>query len=133
MKKLTVVQVAPEIGVFTAVDQARLAKHPVVLAFEFRQRVAHHMLEVGIGVQHLAAQIELDDRHRPVQCGEFAAGGGFLLYLGGDIQRVLDHLQHLPALIQQRVIARLQPDGRAAAVHAFERAGDKLAGAQVAP
>ena len=58
--RLALVQIGPELLVSRCVGDLDRTEHAVVLALDLGQLVAHGLQEVGVGLQHMAAQIKLD-------------------------------------------------------------------------
>src|SRR5450830_698223 len=58
-EKFTIVQASPKVSVLRTVDLGRFAKHTVMFAFEFRQRIPHDREEILVGVEYLPVQVKL--------------------------------------------------------------------------
>ena len=69
---LALSQPLPERSVLCAVARGLIYKHAVVLALDFRQRVAGGLQEVVIGMPHMALQVELDHSLHGLDGGQLA-------------------------------------------------------------
>ena len=81
-----------------------------MLALDLGQRVAQRIEEVVVGVEDLAVQRELDHRLGLVDGVDLAGEVGVADHLAGDVGRVFHHLEGLAGLIENRIVARLDPD-----------------------
>lgn len=97
------------------------------------RHVAHAAEEVGVGTDDAAVQVELDDRHGPVDGLQFVPGLDFLLHPGGDVKGVFDHFVHRTGGIADRVVAGLQPQALAGGAYPLKGAGLELAVFQAGP
>lgn len=100
----------PELGVLVAGGALRIDEHPVMLALDLGQRIAHRVQEIAVGGEDAPAQIELDDRLRAVDGRDLAdelrvAALGF-----NDVGSELHDLHRLAVDVEDRVVSRLQPD-----------------------
>src|SRR5262249_7570664 len=83
------------------------------------QRIAEHIEEVAVGVENLAVERELDDCLRLADGGKLALVIGILQLLLRDIGRKLDDLERLAVRIEDRIVARLNPNLPAALADPF--------------
>ncbi len=131
--ELAVVQFAPELGVFWAVDQCRFTERSMVLTLDLGQRITHDVQEVVVGGDHIAVGFEFADSHRPIDSGELAVGFVLQHHACGDVQSVLDHLDYVALRIDYRVVTGFEPDAVAVLADALEGARDKFPGLQGRP
>ncbi|EJZ59577.1 hypothetical protein I1A_003929 [Pseudomonas fluorescens R124] len=133
LKQLTLVQPPPEILVSAAVDQLRSAEQAVMFTLEFGECVTHARQKILVRCENTAVEVEFDHRHRPVDCLKLGVGLAFLLHLGRHVHGELDHFDHAPRRILDRVVVGFEPDRLPLAVHALEGTGLELAVFQARP
>ena len=131
--ELAAAELFPEQAIFGALPVSRVDEHAVVLALDLLQAVTQRIQEVLIRGQDGAVELELDDRLRLVDRGHLAFEVGVLEFLCGDVGRELDDARDLAGAVDQRIVARLNPDFLAALGDALVLAGIELAAPELLP
>ena len=89
---------------------ARLDEQRVVLTFDLFQTITEHVEEIVVRIQHAAREIETDHRLRLADSIDLALEVSVAAHLLGDVGGVFHHLERAAALVENRVVARLDPD-----------------------
>src|SRR5690606_5339184 len=125
-------QLAPEFGIATGFLNASGQEYPVVLAADFRQRIAHQLEEIVVGIKDGSIRAELDDRLGAVDGAHLRLGARTAQHLLGDIGGELDDAPYLATTHNGRV-GRLDPHGPALFVEAAEGTRLRAACSQAIP
>ena len=87
-----------------------LDEHPVMLALDFRQRIAERGAEIRVGGADRAVHVEFDHRLRLPDRVDLAVIVGGLQLLRGDVGCELDDLERLAGLVEDRIVGGEDPD-----------------------
>lgn len=130
---LAAAELLPEGAILRRAAIAGVAEHRMMLALDLAERIAGDGEEVLVGVEDVAVEGELDHRHRLADRRGLPCHIGFAVLLIGDHRRELDDLDRPAAGIEDRVVARLDPELAAIGGDAQELPGIVLALPQSLP
>ncbi|MNS99592.1 hypothetical protein D3C72_1340000 [compost metagenome] len=105
----------------------------MVAAQHFVRAIAHRIQEQLVGADDGAVELELDNGLHLGNRRQLAFAIGLAMLLAGDVGGVLDDLDQPSALVEDRVIGRLQPDIRAVLAYAAVATGVVRALSQSVP
>ena len=111
----------------------RLDEHAVMLALDFRQRIAERGAEIRVGGADGAVHVEFDHRLRFADRVDLAVIVGGLQLLRGDVGGELDDLERLAGLVEDRIVGGEDPDLLAALAEPLVFGGFVLAAVQPRP
>ena len=131
--ELAFTKVAPELPVLGAGLVGGFDKEAVMLAFDLSQRVAERREKVLVGSDDGAVEVELDHCLNLADGLELTGGIGVPELAGADVRGELHDFHRLSALIEDRVVAGLNPDFRPSFGDAFVFRRLELALAEIAP
>ncbi len=117
--EFTFAQFAPKLFVLGAVAIARLNKHAVVLALDFRKRIAHRLQKIIVGGDDRSIEVKFDHGLGFADGIDLALIVRSLKFRRSDVRGELHDLERLAVRVEDRVVGRLNPNLAATLRDAF--------------
>ncbi len=126
-------QFLPELAIGRAGAILLVNEDAMMAPDDLLERISRRSEEIGVGVQDLAREIELDDRLGLVEGRELALHIGDLRLVRGDVGGEFHHLADAATRVDDRRVDGLQPNALAALADPQELRLDRLAGRESRP